>query len=202
MIVLYENLPFFDFFGFIKGLDAINILFYQLISFLIIFMALLFLLRVLLVITGLIEWLLKMTVFLSFPSKFLGIIVGIVEYYVYIFIALYVISIPIFNLTFVSDSKLAFEILENTPVLSGLVDGTVEVYSDVWDIIKNKNKENVREINAMVLATLLDNNLITIESARELVEANKIIVDNPKFLDNYVEDGDFYDKVKEIYDGN
>ena len=34
MIVLYENLPFFDFFGFIKGLDAINILFYQLISFL------------------------------------------------------------------------------------------------------------------------------------------------------------------------
>ena len=29
-VALYENLPFFNFFGLIKGLDAINILFYQL----------------------------------------------------------------------------------------------------------------------------------------------------------------------------
>jgi len=202
MVILYENLPFFNFFGFIRGLDAINILFYQLISFLIIFMALLFLLRVLIVITGIIEWLLKMTVFLSFPSKILGIVVGVVEYYVYIFIVLYVISMPVFNLSFVSNSKLAFDILEETPILSGLIDDTVDVYGDVWEIVSTKNDDNVKEVNAMVLATLLDNNLITIESARELVDANKIIVDDPSFLDNYVEDGDFYDKVKELYYGN
>ena len=68
MILMYENLPFFDFFGLIKGIDAINILFYQLVSFLIIFAAFMFVLKVLLVITGLIEWLLKMTIFLSIPS--------------------------------------------------------------------------------------------------------------------------------------
>ena len=34
MVFLYESLPFFDFFGFIKGISAINILFYQLVSFL------------------------------------------------------------------------------------------------------------------------------------------------------------------------
>ena len=44
MVVLYENLPFFDFFGLIKGISAVNILFYQLISFIIIFMALYFVL--------------------------------------------------------------------------------------------------------------------------------------------------------------
>ena len=56
-------------------------------------------------------------------------------------------------------------------------------------------------INMLVLATLLDNKLITIESAKELVRANKIILDDDSFLDGYVEDGDFYDKVKEIYNG-
>ena len=30
MVMLYENLPFFNFFGIIRGLDAINILFYHL----------------------------------------------------------------------------------------------------------------------------------------------------------------------------
>ena len=72
MVLLYENLPFFNFFGFIKGISAINILFYQLIAFLIIFLALTFILKVLIVITGFIEWMLKLTVFLKIPSKILG----------------------------------------------------------------------------------------------------------------------------------
>ena len=97
MVVLYENLPFFDFFGFIKGISAINILFYQLVSFLIIFAALTFLLKVLIVITGFIEWMLKLTVFLKIPSKILGIFVGVLEFYVYTFLILYILNMPIFN---------------------------------------------------------------------------------------------------------
>ena len=69
MVLLYENLPFFNFFGFIKGISAINILFYQLIAFLIIFLALTFILKVLIVITGFIEWMLKLTIFLKIPSR-------------------------------------------------------------------------------------------------------------------------------------
>ena len=89
MVLLYENLPFFNFFGFIKGISAINILFYQLIAFLIIFLALTFILKVLIVITGFIEWMLKLTVFLKIPSKILGIFVGILEFYVYTFIVIF-----------------------------------------------------------------------------------------------------------------
>lgn len=203
MVVLYENLPFINFFGFIQGLTALNILFYQLISFLIIFMALLFILRVIIVITGLIEWLIKMTVFLSLPSKILGTVIGVIEYYVYIFLVLYVLTIPIFNLTFISNSTLANTMLENTPILSGLVDDTVSVYSKVWGIIKDKKENkldiNQYETNQLVLATLLDNNLITIESAKELVSANKIVVEDESFLDNYTSNGDFYDKIKSLY---
>ena len=141
MVVLYENLPFFDFFGFIKGISAINILFYQLVSFLIIFAALTFLLKVLIVITGFIEWMLKLTVFLKIPSKILGIFVGVLEFYVYTFLILYILNMPIFNLSYVAESKYGETILRNTPILSSMVDDTVKAYSDVWNILKEK--ENI-----------------------------------------------------------
>jgi len=195
MVLMYENLPFFNFFGLIKGLDAINILLYQLISFLVIFAALMFVLRVLLVITGLIEWLLKMTVFLSIPSKFIGIFVGALEYYVYLFICLYILNMPIFGLTFVSESKFGTAMLENTPILSELVDDTVKVYTDVWSVIKNRGNLTNKQVNTFVLATLLDNKLITIDSARELVESNYIIIEDNSILDKYDEDESFFEEI-------
>lgn len=195
MVLLYENLPFFNFFGLIKGLDAVNILFYQLVSFLVIFAALMFVLKVLLVITGLIEWLLKMTIFLSIPSKILGLFVGALEYYVYLFIALYILNMPIFGLSLVSESKLGSFMLENTPILSDLVDDTVKVYSDVWNVIRNRGDLNNREVNTFVLATLLDNKLITIDSARELVESNYIVIEDNSILDRYKEEESFFEEI-------
>lgn len=199
MVLFYENLPFFNFFGIIRGLDAINILFYQLVSFLVVFAAFMFLLKVLVVITGLVEWLLKLTVFLSLPSKILGMIVGILEFYVYTFIVLYVLNMPIFNLTFVSESKFGSQILNNTPVLSELVDDTVQVYGDIWNVIKNREDRSNKEINTLVLATLLDHKLISIDSAKKLVNSNKIIIEDNSLLDQYEEDSSFYDKLKERY---
>lgn len=200
MIILYENLPFFNFFGIIRGLDAINILLYQLISFLIIFLALMFLLKVLVVITGLVEVLVKMTVFLSFPTKLLGALVGALEFYVYIFIILFVLNTPLLNLSYVNDSMFGNKILNDTPVLSDLTNDTVSVYSNIWKIIKNKDNKDRKEINTLVLASLLDHKLISVESAKELVESNKIIIKDNSILDNYDEDSNFYDYIKEKYD--
>ena len=199
MVAFYENLPFFNFFGIIKELDAINILFYQFISFLIIFIALMFLLKVLVVITGLVEVLVKMTVFLSLPSKILGAIVGAIEFYVYVFIVLYILNMPILNLTPVNNSNLGNKILKETPILSNITDDTVSVYSDIWQIIKNKEDKDNKEINTLVLASLLDHRLITVESAKKLVETNKIIIKDNSILDNYKEDDNFYDYIKEKY---
>lgn len=199
MILMYENLPFFNFLGIIKGIEAINILLYQLISFLVIFAALMFVLKVLLVVTGLVEHLLKMTIFLSIPSKILGLFVGALEYYVYIFIVLYILNMPIFNLSFVNDSKLGNTILDSTPILSNIVDDTVNVYANVWSVIKNREDKSNSEINTLVLATLLDNKLISIESAKKLVESNKIYIEDSTILDNYEEQENFYNQLKETY---
>ncbi len=187
MVILYENLPFFDFFGIVRGLSAINILFYQIISFLIIFAALTFILRVLLVITGLIEWLLKLTVFLRGISKFLGIFVGALEYYVYVFIILFILSTPAFNLTYVEESKFTNPILQNTPVLTKLSDNTITVYSEVWDAVKNKKKKSNEEVNKKILIIMLDNKLIKYESAKRLIDKNKISITDNSFLEEYKE---------------
>ncbi len=199
MVLMYENLPFFDFFGIIRGLSSINILFYQFIAFLVIFAALTFILRVLLVITGLIEWLLKLTIFLRGISKVVGIFVGLLEYYVYVYIALYILSMPVLNLSYVANSNLGNNILENTPILSNLTDNTITVYSNVWDIVKNKENKSNEEVNTLVLATLLDNKLITPSSAKKLIDSNKIIINDTSILDNYQDSGNLYEQIKEKY---
>ena len=192
MVAMYENLPFFNFFGIIRGLDAINILLYQMVSFLVIFIALLFILKVLVVITGLVELLVKMTVFLSFPSKILGAAIGVIEFYIYVFIVLYILNTPFLNLKYVNDSMMGNKILKDTPILSELVDDTVTVY-------RNKDEKTNAEVNTLVLASLLDNRLITIESAKKLVEANKIIITDKSILDNYDENNSFLEYLKNKY---
>lgn len=199
MVLMYENLPFFDFFGIIRGLSSINILFYQFIAFLVIFAALTFILRVLLVITGLIEWLLKLTIFLRGISKVVGIFVGLLEYYVYVYIALYILSMPVLNLNYIANSNLGNNILENTPILSNLTGNTITVYSNVWDIVKNKENKSNEEVNTLVLATLLDNKLITPSSAKKLIDSNKIIINDTSILDNYQDSGNLYEQIKEKY---
>lgn len=194
MVSLYENLPFFDFFGVIRGFSALNILLYQLISFLFIFGVLVFLLSVLLVITGLIQWLVKMTIFLNLPSRILGAVVGVLEFYVYLFIILYVLNMPVLNLGFVEESNLGAFILEDTPILSGLVDDTVSAYKDVWEIISNRGAMSNKEINTLVLFTMLDNKLITIDSAKKLVETNKIIIEDSSILEEYNESESLFEK--------
>ena len=142
-----------------------------------------------------------MTVFLSLPSKILGMVVGFLEYYVYIFIILFVLSIPLFNLSIINESVFKDKILKDTPILSDMVSDTVDVYVDVFDIIKDKDND-VNTTNTLVIATMLDNKLITIESVRELIGKNKIIINDDSFLDKYQSDGDLYDKLKEVYYGN
>ena len=182
-VIMYENLPFFNFWGFIKGLDAINILFYETLAFIIVFMALLFVLRVVLTVTGLIEKLLKAAIILSIPSKLLGIVVGVIEMYVYVFLILIVLTLPIFDLPYVRESKTANFIINNTPILSGISEDMINIYDDVYDVVINKNSKTDEQLNSDITKILIDNNVITKESARKLVERNKLHINDKTILE-------------------
>ena len=182
-VIMYENLPFFNFFGLINGIDALNILLYEVIAFLVIFIALLFVLKVVLMLTGLVEKILKATVILSIPSKLLGIVVGVIEMYVYLFLILVIASLPIFDSSFLKDSKMNNFILNNTPVLSGVSGEIIDIYGDVYNIIDNRKNKTNEQLNEEILKVLIDKKVVTKESAKKLVDKNKIHINDKSIVE-------------------
>lgn len=184
-VIFYENLPFFNLWGMFKGIEILNVVLYEILAFIFIFALLLFILRVLLVVTGAIEMLLKFTVILSIPSKILGIFVGAIEYYVYAFLILFVISLPVSNVSIIKDSKYATIILENTPILSSLADETVMLYGEVYNIVDNRKNKTEEQLNEEVLTFMLENNFISYDSTKKLIEKNKLHLDDPTIIEQY-----------------
>lgn len=182
-VIMYENLPFFNFFGLINGIDALNILLYEVIAFLVIFIALLFVLKVVLMLTGLVEKILKATVILSIPSKLLGIVVGVIEMYVYLFLILVIVSLPIFDSSFLKDSKMNNFILNNTPVLSSVSEEIIDIYGDVYNIIDNRKNKTNEQLNEEILEVLIDKKVVTKESAKKLVDRNKIHINDKSIVE-------------------
>ena len=182
-VIMYENLPFFNFFGLINGIDTLNILLYEVIAFLVIFIALLFVLKVVLMLTGLVEKILKATVILSIPSKLLGIVVGVIEMYVYLFLILVIVSLPIFDSSFLKDSKMNNFILNNTPVLSGVSEEIIDIYGDVYNIIDNRKNKTNEQLNEEILKVLIDKKVVTKESAKKLVDRNNIHINDMSIVE-------------------
>ena len=129
-------------------------------------------LKVLVVVTGLVELLVKMTVFLSLPSKILGAIVGLIEYSVVVFIALYIISLPFFDSEIIGKSKYKDKILNNMPILSGYIDNTVKVLDEFIALKDEYSKtSNANEFNLKGLDLFLKYDVITVESTDKLIKS-------------------------------
>lgn len=182
-VLMYENLPFLNFGWLIKGVEALNVLIYEILAFIVVFIALLFILKVILKITGLIEKILKATVILSIPSKILGIVVGAIESYVYIFLILVVFTLPIFKIPYIRESNIGNFMLNNTPILSGISEEMIDIYSNVYEIVLERDSKTNEELNEEVIELLIDKKVLTKDSAKKLVESNKIHVNDTSILE-------------------
>lgn len=184
-VFFYENLPFFNFWGIFKGIQVLNIIFYEMLAFIIIASLLTIVYRILLSITGLIEKVLKATIILSIPSKILGFIVGLVEYYIWVYIVLFILTLPVINLKSIYESKASSFIMENTPYLSKYTDKTLKIYNDLYKIIDNRENKSNEKVNEEALDLMLKHEIITKKSAQKLINSNKVLVENEDFLNNY-----------------
>ena len=184
-VYLYENLPFFNFWGVFKGVQSLNIIFYEMLAFVIIASVLLIFYNILLAITGLIEKVLKATVILSIPSKILGFIVGLIEGYIWSYIILFIVTLPFFNIPLIHESKTASYILQETPVLSKYAEGTVKISTDVYNIVVDGKGKTNEEINTEALDLMLKHKVITVSSAEKLIDKNRIEVSDKEFLEKY-----------------
>lgn len=174
-IILYKNLPFFNFGGIFKDITVLNILLYEAIAFFIVFFVLFVAFRILLSITKIFEKILSATIILGIPSKILGAILGVIESLVYVFIALYILSLPMFNSDFIKDSKLSNLILTKTPILHIVCDKSIKVFDEIVTLKDEyKNTDNMKEFNQKTLNIMIDNKVITKENANELIKSGKI----------------------------
>lgn len=184
-VFFYENLPFFDLWGVFKGIQVLNIVFYEMIAFLIIASILTIVYRIVLALTGIIEKLLKATIILSIPSKILGFFVGLFEYYIWIYIFLFVLTLPVFNIKDIYESKTAMFIITETPILSKYTKKTLDIYNDLYSIIDNRENKTNEQVNEEAMRLMLEYDVITTESAQKLIDKNKVNVNNDDFIAEY-----------------
>lgn len=178
--ILYTYLPFFKFGGILKGVTVLNIALYEVIAFLLVFSILMIVFRLLLTFTSIFEKILKFTIILGIPSKILGAIVGMVEYVLVAFIAIYAFSLPMFKIDGFENSKLKEPLLTKIPFLSNAANNTLKGFEE-FEALKDKydDKEtNASEFNLETLDLFLKYNIVTVDSIDKLVEKDKLQIDN------------------------
>lgn len=170
------HLPFFSFGGNLANTASLNIILYQLISFVLVILVLETVLGILIRITGVIEKILKFTVILGIPSKILGFVVGVVEGFIITFILLFFLRQPGFNLKIFDGSKLTNPILNSTPVLSQVAGGFVDTFNDLYELGNDyyEQKLDANTLDLKSIDVMLEHKIITYNYVIKLVDAKKI----------------------------
>ena len=173
--LMYKFLPFFSFGGVIKGVTVLNIALYELIAFLLVASVLMAILKLVIFASSLFERLLAFTIILGIPSKLLGMVIGIVQHFMIVFIVLYLLNLPFFNIDILNQSKYKDKILNSTPILSNLVGDTLDVVyefadlKDKYEIINDPNQFNLETLDLF-----LKHKVITPDAVKGLIESNKL----------------------------
>lgn len=175
-IMLYKKLPFFTT-GILKNYSILNILLYELISFLILLIILSLIFAIISKISGIVEKLVRSTIILALPSRLIGGLFGLIETYIFTFIVLLIITMPIFSVSKskeITNSSMKNIVLNKSLVLSNVSKGIVKSINEVNDLIKSKNKLGTEEFNCKALEIFKENKVISKEAIDYLKSKKKI----------------------------
>ena len=178
---LVDKLPFIDFGGKLAGLTTINILIYNVIAFLVIFILLYCILNIILALTGFIETILKFTVIWIIPSKIGGGIIGFLESWVYLFLVLFVLTQFSITSGIVRSGTVSNFMLDHTPVVGNFLGGATKAADEIYSVIEEYSKDETKtkdDINLSILQTEISYGLVTKEKANELIETGKAKLEN------------------------
>ena len=174
-MILYENLPFFKF----AGVTSLNIILYEALAFMICLAVLTMTLSLIIKISNIIEKLLDITIVFALPSKILGMVVGFLQSLAILYVALFIVSMPVFNLPFLSESKYAKVVLEKTPIMSKVTNDAVKTFNEIATFTKKEiNIADIDDTNNKIVEIMLKNDAVSIESIELLVKKEKIKLNN------------------------
>ncbi len=178
---LIDKLPFFSFGGSLAGLTSLNILIYNLVAFIVLFIVLYCVLNIVLALTGFIDTLLKFTVIWIIPSKIGGGIIGFIESWLFVYLALFVLIQLNFSTVWVSKSTLANVVLDHTPLIGSFLGGAKNAAINIYESIENSvNDPNVdtKALNLQILNTEISYQIISKEKANELIQTGKLGIED------------------------
>lgn len=172
---LYKFMPFFNFSNRFAGITSMNILLYEIVSFVLIFAVLSTLLGVLKKTTSLFEKMLNATIILGIPSKILGFFVGLINNFIISFIVLYVLSLPVFGLNLVTESQVTQKILNSTPVLSNICNDSLEVFNEMSKLMDEyKTNPKRADLNQRTINLLIEYDIIDKDTVNKLIKNGKL----------------------------
>ena len=163
------NLPFLEFGSLLKMAPALNVLLYHTLAFIILFAIAELLFNVLVSVLGLGDKALSLDVKARFLSKILGILTGLVEGVIIVFLVIIVLRQPFVRLNIVDNSSVAKDVLKLTPLLSDWNRDIVNVLDGVDELTETESITN-----ANVITLLLDQNMLKKDTLKELLLAHKI----------------------------
>ena len=170
-ILLCKWLPFLKF----GGVYALNVLFYQMIAFVIIMTILYSIFRIILKVTGFFQKVINMSIIFTIPSKILGGIIGLIEGYIVVFTVLVVSSVPFSDSALLNDSRLNTVIIDKTPILSGKTNYLTGITDDVYKLAEEKNIKSISDLNRKVLKIFAKYDIIATKDIDDIVEkGNKL----------------------------
>lgn len=183
--LMYMHLPFFNFSGELAGVSVFNVLIYEGLAFLIVFAVLEVLLKIVVFASGILESILRLTIVFGLFSKILGLIFGFIEYYIIVFAGVFMLNCFSNTALLVSQSSLATNILNNTPVLTKYFEEPKKAIDEILQLseLYNDDKE---AYNKSAFEILIKYNVISKEQATKLLEKDKIKISGAKdILDKY-----------------
>ena len=164
-------LPFFNFRIPLGNLISLNIIFYQLIAFLLVVIVLRLILQILIDVTGVFSKIINATIILALPNKLLGFVVGLLEGYILMFIILNVIAIPMSGSELFMSSGVRQFIVNDSPVLKDCLGGLNYAIEDVLSL-SSKDDKNTNDLK--VIDIMLKYKTVSVEFMDNVKETGKL----------------------------
>ena len=190
---MFMHWPFISFGGIFSGISVFNILFYEGVAYVLCVLVLSIILKIILKVTGIIDKILDATIILALPSKIFGIICGAFQYFIYVFLILFVMAQIPFSTKYYNESYLGDKILSHTPGLSLITKNIYNSVTEVYDIcFEHKDEDDKTNANLLSLAALLKYGVVDIDGVKLLVDNNKLRINNiEEFIAEYESTGTY-----------
>lgn len=190
---MYQHWPFFSFGGIFQGISVFNILFYEALAYVFCLIILSILLKILLKVTGLVDKLLGSTILIALPSKIVGSICSLLQYFIYVFLLLFLCAqIPI-TAKYYNESYLGDKIVSHTPILSNITNKLYSSIREVYEVsVKYEGEDDKTNANLLSLGILLKYNIITLDGVNLLVDNGKLKISGiDEFISEWEENGEY-----------